>query len=259
MIGEKFGKPRADLFRHFNRIRQRARNRVGASAASIKEYSDLENLDIHVHYGVSGVNYDRREYCIMMKPVLNQRPGINVGDGATLDVRGCNLCFLNEADTWDKQPVLIGYVALMKEGEQFIRWGRAMVGLHSLQNCGCPLPYPIFNLVFVFVEPLTLEVDGELGLISVRRGPDGMLDQQKCPEKMVKRAPDVVHAISGHQTPVGSRKLLQEIESKNIQPIFGLTFFGDGVGSRVASDSIDGTLEFVKVFLCPSEFRPESV
>ena len=257
MIIEELGEHAANGFSHFNRILQRFRNGIGFSPASFKEYSDLVNVDIHVHYGIRRGDNNSAEYCSIIKPLLLEAISRHAMGRFSHKAFDSNVAFLNDANACDEQPMLVSYVALMEKGEQMLRCAPVVVWLKRLQNCSCGLPDPICN--FKFVEAREHTVDGEARFPLVRRSGTRMLQQKERPEKMIECTSSVVHAVPDHKRPIGNWEFLQEINTENVQPIFGLTFFGDSVGLSVATDSIEGTLQFVKVFLCPVEFGSKAV
>lgn len=75
---------------------------------------------------------------------------------------------------------------------------------------------------------------------------------------MVESTSCVVKAISNEERPLDNRRLAFDLDAKNVIPSFSIHFLDNGVGFSADSEGLNGGLESVKVFFCPTDLGAEA-
>ncbi len=130
------------------------------SLPTLEGYSEPRGYEVHIRYGVRGVNNDCSEYRAIVKARLEEDVGAHlVRNWRSTPEFWHALTLLDKADIWDEEPMLVCYIGFVQKGEGHIFGPPGLVWLQRLKDCRCLRPHELFNLCLL--EPFGPDADGE--------------------------------------------------------------------------------------------------
>jgi hypothetical protein len=225
-----------------------------SSSPSIEDYAKPQGLEVHIHYRLRGPDDHCRDYCAVVKAALNRSSSSDLNGGwLTLPPFTADLALLDHRQVFDEKAMFVSYVGFVKEAEGIIAVPARMVRLHILQDCKGRRTDDLIDLLFL--EGTGIPANGESGFPHSGRLDTAMVLDHKRPKEMIHGASSIVDAIANDQRPFDHGGRPTQVQSKRVDPMFGIHFFRDAVSLRVINEGGEGCLERVTVMTCARELR----